>query len=122
MVTFKNLLLNHPSLYDMDFDFDEFDELSVVNEDFTTSIMMSHNDSLLAPYLRAYANNDPLKCDATYSNDTSTDSLSASCNVTVAFVTNLTVMIRAEVYFPPDYVLLARHLMVQFGNGKCTLF
>ena len=121
-VAFRHEVLNDSSLYDIDLYFDEFDENATLNEDFTSSINMSFNGSFHAPYLRAYANNDPLECDATYTNDVTTGRSSAACDVTVAIVTNLTVMIRAEVYLPPDYVLFTRYLMVQFGDGKCTLF
>ena len=122
IVQFWSQVTNNSSLYDIDLYFDEFDENVILNEDFTSSISMSFNGSFHAPYLRAYANNDPLECDATYTNDVTTGRSSAACDVTVAIVTNLNVMIRAEVYLPPDYVLFTRHLMVQFGDGKCTLF
>ena len=106
----------------MDLRFDEFDENTAVNDDFASRISMSYSASFPAPYLRAYANNDSLECDATYTNDVTTGRSSAACDVIVEIVPNLNVMIRAEAYLPPDHVLLTRHLMVQFGNGKCTLF
>ena len=122
MVAFRHQVLNDSSLYDMDLRIDEFDENTARNDDFAPRISMSFNASFPAPYLRAYANNDSLECDATYTNDVTTGRSSAACDVTVAIVPNLTVMMRAEAYLPPDYVLFTRHLMVQFGDGKCTLF
>ena len=100
----------------MDLHFDEFDENATLNEDFTSSISMSFNGSFHAPYLRAYANNDSLECDATYTNDVSTGRSSAACDVTVAIQTNLLALIRAEAFLPPDEVLVTTELMVQFGK------
>ena len=108
--------MNDSSLYDIDLRFDEFDENATLNEDFTSSISMSFNASFPAPYLRAYANNDSLECDATYNNDVSTARSSAACDVTVAIETNLLALIRAEAYLPPDEVLVTTELMVQFGK------
>ena len=122
MVAFRHQVLNDSSLYDMDVRFDEFDENTAVNDDFASRISMSYNASFPAPYLRAYANNDPLECDTTYTNDVTTGRSSAACDVTVAMETNLLALIRAEAYLPPDYVLFTRQLMVQFGDGECTLF
>ena len=116
MVAFRHQVLNDSSLYDMDLRFDEFDENTVVNDDFASRISMSYNASFPAPYLRAYANNDPLECDATYTNDVSTGRSSAACDVTVAIETNLLALIRAEAYLPPDEVLVTTELMVQFGK------
>ena len=116
------LITSDPSLYNLDLQFDAFDENVILNDDFTSSITMTFDSDLPAPYLRAYANTDLLACDVTYSNDVTPGRSSAACDVTVAIVPNLTVMMRAEAYLPPDYVLFTRHLMVQFGDGEYTLF
>ena len=115
MVAFRHQVLNDSSLYDMDLRIDEFDENTAGNDDFAPRISMSYNASFPAPYLRAYANNDSLECDATYTNDVSTGRSSAACDVTVAIET-VVVVIRAEVYLPPDYVLFTRELAAQPGK------
>ena len=97
--------MNDSSLYDMDLNFEELDENVILNEDFSSRISMNFNASFPAPYLRAYANNDSLECDATYTNDVTTGRSSAACDVTVAIVTNLLALIRADAYLPPNYVL-----------------
>ena len=100
----------------MDLRFDEFDENTTLNEDFTSSISMSYNASFPAPYLRVYINDDSLECEATYTDDVSTARSSAACDVTVAITTNLLAPIRAEAYLPPNYVLVTTELTVQFGK------
>ena len=116
MVAFRHQVLNDSSLYDMDLRIDEFDENTARNDDFAPRISMSFNASFPAPYLRAYANNDSLECDVTYTNDVTTGRSSAACDVTVEIETNLLALIRAEAYLPPNEVLVTTELMVQFGK------
>ena len=96
-------------------------DTAILNEDFASDIVMEYDASLYGPYLRAsvddgLAEERSLRCDVTYTINATTQRSSASCDVTVALTTNRTVLIRAQAYLPPDYVLLTKELMVQFGT------
>ena len=110
------LITSDPSLYNLDLQFDAFDENVILNDDFTSSITMTFDSDLPAPYLRAYANDQLLECDVTYTNDVTTGRSSAACDVTVTAQTNLLARIRAEAYLPRDQVLRTSQLEVQFGG------
>ena len=109
----------NPNIYDLDLQFDAFDENAILNDDFTSSITMTYHAALPAPYLRAYANDQLLECDATYTKHVTRGRSLGTCDVTVTARTNLLARIRAEAYLPLDQVVSTRQLEVQFG-GKCT--
>ena len=109
----------NPDIYDLDLQFDAFDENAILNDDFTSSITMTYHAALPAPYLRAYANDQLLECDATYTKHVTRGRSLGTCDVTVTARTNLLADIRAEAYLPLDQVVGTSQLEVQFG-GKCT--
>ena len=110
------LITSDPSLYNLDLQFDAFDENAILNDDFTSSITMTFDSDLPAPYLRAYANDQLLECDATYTKHVTRGRSLGTCDVTVTARTNLLARIRAEAYLPLDQVLRTSNVEVQFGG------
>ena len=109
-------ITRNPDIYNLDLQFDAFDENVILNDDFTSSITMTYHAALPAPYLRAYANDQLLECDATYTKHVTRGRSLGTCDVTVTARTNLLARIRAEAYLPLDQVLRTSQLEVQFGG------
>ena len=116
------LITSDPSLYNLDLQFDAFDENAIFNDDFTSSITMTYHAALPAPYLRAYANGQLLECDATYTKHVTRGRSLGTCDVTLTARTNLLARIRAEAYLPLDQVVGTSQLEVQFGGKDHFIF